>query len=154
MTDAITPGGAAELAIRNLISRIAILADQGDLDVYADQFTEDAVRDLPAAPRQGRADIRAGAELRRAEGVTGPTPPPVMSSRTLRSLWTARTRRRPIPTSYSCTTPRPLPPSSIWASTTTVLYENKVPGAWPDARSPSDRSSARGSLRSGPHRPG
>ncbi len=72
MTDAIIPRVAAELAIRNVISRIAILADQGDLDVYADQFTEDAVWDLPTAPRQGRADIRAGAEQRRAEGVTGP----------------------------------------------------------------------------------
>ena len=27
---------------------------------------------FPAAPRRGRADIRAGAEARRAEGVTGP----------------------------------------------------------------------------------
>jgi 3-phenylpropionate/cinnamic acid dioxygenase small subunit len=72
VTDTIPPGVVAELAIRNVISRIAILADQGELDDYADQFTEDAVWDLPAAPRYGRVDIRAGAEQRRAEGVTGP----------------------------------------------------------------------------------
>jgi 3-phenylpropionate/cinnamic acid dioxygenase small subunit len=63
---------AIELELRNLISRIAILADQGDLDEYVNQFTEDAVWSLPHAPRRGRADIRAGAQLRRAEGLTGP----------------------------------------------------------------------------------
>jgi 3-phenylpropionate/cinnamic acid dioxygenase small subunit len=63
---------AAELEIRNVIARIAILADQGELDDYIDQFTEDAVWAFPAAPRRGRADIRAGAEARRAEGITGP----------------------------------------------------------------------------------
>lgn len=62
----------AELQIRNVIARIAILADQGDLDEYADQFTEDAVWAFPSAPRHGRADIRAGAEARRVEGTTGP----------------------------------------------------------------------------------
>ncbi|MGH9098043.1 MAG: nuclear transport factor 2 family protein, partial [Acidimicrobiales bacterium] len=63
---------AAELEIRNVISRIARLADQGDLDEYTAQFTEDAVWAFPTAPRHGRADIRAGAEARRAEGTTGP----------------------------------------------------------------------------------
>jgi 3-phenylpropionate/cinnamic acid dioxygenase small subunit len=63
---------AAELGIRNVISRIALLADQGDLDEYIEQFTEDAVWALPTAARHGRADIRAGAEARRAEGTTGP----------------------------------------------------------------------------------
>jgi 3-phenylpropionate/cinnamic acid dioxygenase small subunit len=63
---------ASELDVRNLISRIAILADQGDLDEYANQFTEDSVWAFPNAPRHGRADIRAGAQMRRAEGLTGP----------------------------------------------------------------------------------
>lgn len=63
---------AIELEIRNLIARIAILADQGDLDEYADQFTEDSVWAFPDAHRHGRADIRAGAEARRADGLTGP----------------------------------------------------------------------------------
>jgi 3-phenylpropionate/cinnamic acid dioxygenase small subunit len=63
---------ASELEIRNLISRIASLADHGDLDDYAEQFTEDSVWALPKAPRHGRADIRAGADARRADGLTGP----------------------------------------------------------------------------------
>jgi 3-phenylpropionate/cinnamic acid dioxygenase small subunit len=63
---------AAELQIRNVIARLALLADQGDLDEYMEQFTEGAVWALPGAERRGRADIRAGAEARRAEGVTGP----------------------------------------------------------------------------------
>jgi len=72
MTDEETARVADELAIRNLISRIALLADQGDLDEYVDQFTEDSVWAFPLGPRSGRADIRAGAEERRAGGVTGP----------------------------------------------------------------------------------
>jgi uncharacterized protein (TIGR02246 family) len=63
---------AAELAIRNVIARLAILADQGDLDEYMDLFTEDAEWALPTGTRRGRADIRAGADQRRAEGITGP----------------------------------------------------------------------------------
>jgi 3-phenylpropionate/cinnamic acid dioxygenase small subunit len=63
---------AAELDIRNVISRIAILADEGDLDEYIDQFTEDSVWNYPPAPRRGRGEIRGGAEARRAEGLSGP----------------------------------------------------------------------------------
>ena len=72
MTDALVAQTAAELKIRNLIARIALLADQGDLDEYVDQFTDDAVWAFPGAPRQGRVDIRTGAEERRATAVTGP----------------------------------------------------------------------------------
>ncbi|HEX3565486.1 MAG TPA: nuclear transport factor 2 family protein [Acidimicrobiales bacterium] len=72
MSEAVSAWVEAELQIRNLIARIAILADQGDLDEYADQFTEDGVWAFPSAPRHGRADIRAGAEARRLEGTTGP----------------------------------------------------------------------------------
>jgi uncharacterized protein (TIGR02246 family) len=72
MTDAMVSRVAAELEIRNAISRIAILADQGELDEYIELFTEDSVWDLAGAPKQGRVDIRAGAERRRQEGVTGP----------------------------------------------------------------------------------
>jgi 3-phenylpropionate/cinnamic acid dioxygenase small subunit len=63
---------ADELAVRNVISRIARLADQGDLDEYVDQFTEDALWNFPPGPRKGRADILAGARERRASGTTGP----------------------------------------------------------------------------------
>jgi uncharacterized protein (TIGR02246 family) len=63
---------AAELEIRNAIARLAILADQGDLDEYMELFTDDAEWALPTGTRRGRADIRAGADERRAGGVTGP----------------------------------------------------------------------------------
>ena len=63
---------ADELAIRNVIAHIARLADQGDLDEYVDQFTEDALWNFPPGPRKGRADILAGARERRASGTTGP----------------------------------------------------------------------------------
>ena len=72
MTDALVAQTVAELKIRNVIARIALLADQGGLDEYVDQFTEDALWAFPNGPRQGREDIRAGAEERRAGGVTGP----------------------------------------------------------------------------------
>jgi len=72
MTETLAAQTAAELKIRNAIARIALLADQGDLDDYLDQFTEDSLWAFPNGPRQGRADIRAGAEERRAGGVTGP----------------------------------------------------------------------------------
>jgi uncharacterized protein (TIGR02246 family) len=63
---------ADELAIRNLVARIAHLADFGDLDEYEQLFTKDASWEMPNGPRRGRDDIRAGAEERRRTGVTGP----------------------------------------------------------------------------------
>jgi uncharacterized protein (TIGR02246 family) len=72
MPDDLIAQVAAELQIRNVIARLAFLADQGDLDEYMEQFTEDAVWALPGSERRGRPDIRAGAEARRTDGVTGP----------------------------------------------------------------------------------
>jgi uncharacterized protein (TIGR02246 family) len=72
MTDDLLAQTVAELKIRNVIARLALLADQGDLDEYVDQFTEDSLWGFPGGSRQGRDDIRAGAEERRAGGVTGP----------------------------------------------------------------------------------
>jgi 3-phenylpropionate/cinnamic acid dioxygenase small subunit len=63
---------ADELAIRNLIARLALLADAGDLDEYVSLFTEDASWEMPGAPRRGHADILAGASERRAGGTAGP----------------------------------------------------------------------------------
>lgn len=62
----------AELEIRNLITRTAQLADDGDLDEYILSWTADASWEFPGAPRRGRADILEGARQRRSEGVTGP----------------------------------------------------------------------------------
>jgi 3-phenylpropionate/cinnamic acid dioxygenase small subunit len=62
------------------LARIAQLADSGDLDEYLSLFTEDAVWGMPDVPsigmlaneRRGHAEIRAGAEERRASGLQGP----------------------------------------------------------------------------------
>jgi 3-phenylpropionate/cinnamic acid dioxygenase small subunit len=61
-----------EAAVRNLIARIAHLADDGSLDEYVECFTLDARWDMPGGPRRGRPDIRAGSQARRAAGETGP----------------------------------------------------------------------------------
>lgn len=61
-----------ELQIRNLIARVAQLADHGDAEEYAGLFTEDAAWEFPGGPRHGRADILAGARDRRRQRVTGP----------------------------------------------------------------------------------
>jgi 3-phenylpropionate/cinnamic acid dioxygenase small subunit len=58
--------------IRNLIARIAHLADTGDTRQYGQCFTPDAHWDMPGAPRHGRADIIAGSHERRAAGEIGP----------------------------------------------------------------------------------
>lgn len=69
-----------ELEIRNVLARLAQLADTGDLDEYLSLFTDDAVWELPAnekmglAPsvRRGLDDIAAGARDRRASAGQGP----------------------------------------------------------------------------------
>src|SRR6266567_2812875 len=61
-----------ELEIRNLIARVAQLADHGDVEEYASLFTQDGSWEFPGGPRRGRADILAGARERRSERVTGP----------------------------------------------------------------------------------
>ena len=70
----------AESEIRTLLARIAQLADTGDLDEYLTCFAADAVWAMPDNPavdmaaneKRGHAEIRAGAEERRAGGVQGP----------------------------------------------------------------------------------
>ncbi len=74
MTRGTEPGALAdELAIRNLLARVAQLADEGDLDDYLQLFTEDASWGGTGFPtRRGRAALREGAEERRASGLAGP----------------------------------------------------------------------------------
>jgi uncharacterized protein (TIGR02246 family) len=73
MTDTLTAQRLAdELAIRNLVARLAQLADMGDLAEYVSLFTEDASWEMPGAPRRGQVDIMAGAQERRSSGTTGP----------------------------------------------------------------------------------
>ena len=72
---------ADEAAIRNLIGRVALLADTTpDLDLYLALFTEDAVWDFPgdaaqqlsASRTQGHAAILADRQQRRSTGFQGP----------------------------------------------------------------------------------
>jgi len=66
--------------IRNLMARIAHLADEGTMEEYVKVFTPDAVWEMPANPavgvgaskRVGADDIVAGAVERRAAGTGGP----------------------------------------------------------------------------------
>jgi 3-phenylpropionate/cinnamic acid dioxygenase small subunit len=66
------PAVQDDAAIRNLIARIAHIADTGAVDDYVHCFTADARWELPGAPRCGRADIRAGSQARRDSGEIGP----------------------------------------------------------------------------------
>jgi 3-phenylpropionate/cinnamic acid dioxygenase small subunit len=80
MADELLRRVADELEIRNVLCRLAMLADDGDLNEYVSLFTEDAVwemrgkpvgaADIP--PIRGRANLLAGAKQRRASGVQGP----------------------------------------------------------------------------------
>ena len=71
---------AAELAIRNLLARIAQSADVGTPEEYLALFTDDAVWEMPANPalgldasaRRGVGEIGAGVAERRAAGIQGP----------------------------------------------------------------------------------
>lgn len=71
---------AAELEIRNVLARLAHLADRGDVDGYVALMTDDVVWDMPANPAiglagsrgQGHAEIAAGVHERLAAGVQGP----------------------------------------------------------------------------------
>lgn len=64
---------ADELAIRNLLAKLAEMADSGDLDDYIELFTEDASWGGGGQPqRTGHAEILAGARERRATGLSGP----------------------------------------------------------------------------------
>jgi len=74
MADDLTQRVADELEIRNLVARLAQLADEGDLDEYIQCFTEDAGWDGGAVlgTVKGRAEILAAAQQRRAGGTSGP----------------------------------------------------------------------------------
>ncbi len=70
----------ADAAVRNAIGRLALLADEGELSDYLDQFCPDAVWRMPANPsvslpaqeRRGRTEIADGVTQRRTSGLQGP----------------------------------------------------------------------------------
>lgn len=71
---------AAELEVRNLLARLAQLADTGETDAYVDLLTDDVVWSMPENPaiglagseRRGRDEIAAGQRERMAAGHQGP----------------------------------------------------------------------------------
>jgi uncharacterized protein (TIGR02246 family) len=64
---------ADELAVRNLIARLAHAADSGTLETYASMIAEDARWVMPGAqPVDGKPAILEAAIARRATGTTGP----------------------------------------------------------------------------------
>ncbi|MGW1029100.1 nuclear transport factor 2 family protein [Streptomyces sp. NPDC002577] len=64
---------ADELAIRNVIARIAHYSDAGELDDYGALFAEDARWEMPGVPvKRSRDEIVAAGAERRAAGTTGP----------------------------------------------------------------------------------
>jgi len=72
MTQADIGALAAELAVRNLIARVAQLADTGDLGEYGGCWAQDGAWEYPGSPVHGRAAIVAAAAERRRLGTTGP----------------------------------------------------------------------------------
>src|SRR4051812_7687748 len=74
----------AELAIRNLIARVAQVADTGELDEYGTCWTDDAAWESPGTPVSGRISILAAAQDRRRGGTTGPGSGPRHMITTLR----------------------------------------------------------------------
>lgn len=66
---------ADDLAIRNLVARLAHLADMAgaeELDEYVAMFTEDASWEMAGNERRGRDAILEGARERRQSGTQGP----------------------------------------------------------------------------------
>jgi ketosteroid isomerase-like protein len=60
-----------ELAVRNLIAKVARLADGDDVDAYVDLFTPEAAWEMPGAAVHGHDEIRAGSIERRKAGLVG-----------------------------------------------------------------------------------
>jgi SnoaL-like domain len=69
-----------EVEIRNVIARIAMATDRGNLEEYASLFSEDAHLEMRVEagkpqvvpPTKGRVAILAGSTKRRADGISGP----------------------------------------------------------------------------------
>jgi ketosteroid isomerase-like protein len=76
----VTDRVAAELEIRNILARLAHLADRGETDTYVALLTDDIVWAMPANPtiglaaseRRGRDEIARGQRERMAAGHQGP----------------------------------------------------------------------------------
>ena len=63
---------ADQFAVRNLVARLSLNADVGDIDAYMSSFATDAEWNMPGSPVRGYDAIRAGLIERRATGAVGP----------------------------------------------------------------------------------
>jgi len=65
---------ADELAIRNLLNKVALLADSDsdDLEAYGACWAEDGIWETPRSITRGRQAIQEGAAARRRDGLQGP----------------------------------------------------------------------------------
>src|SRR3954470_15524396 len=63
---------ADELAVRNLVARLARNADVADIDTYMSSFAPDAEWNMPGNLTRGHDQIRAGLVARRETGMVGP----------------------------------------------------------------------------------
>jgi len=64
-----------DLAIRNLVAKLAMMADTApidQLDEYLACYTDDGIWESPTEVRRGIAEVRLGAEERRRAGAQGP----------------------------------------------------------------------------------
>ena len=100
---------ADELEVRNVIARLAQLADDGDLDEYVSLFTADTEWLIPGNHRIGHDVIRSGAVERREQGVTGPGSGTRHVISTI-SVVVAGTKPRRSRTTSTTATPRPSRP--------------------------------------------
>lgn len=65
-----------DIAVRNLLARVARLADVGTVDQFLELFTQDAVFEIPGRPpSNGRTELRERTEAQRQAGVVGPSSP-------------------------------------------------------------------------------
>ncbi|MER5181620.1 nuclear transport factor 2 family protein [Streptomyces sp. NPDC002896] len=63
---------ADELAVRNIIAKVSLYTDGGDVDSYVELFAKDAVWEMPGNQRTGHDEIRAGNVSGYAAGLLGP----------------------------------------------------------------------------------
>lgn len=62
-----------ELQIRNIVAKLALLSDLGDIEEWGNLFAEDADYNSKGVPQQrGREEIAASGRLRRERGTHGP----------------------------------------------------------------------------------
>ena len=151
---------ADEMEIRNLVARLAHLADMAtDLDVYLDCFTDDAVWEFPGSASEnlghsrteGKDQIAADRRERRADGFQGPGTNTRHVNTTLAVRVDGSDTAEASPTGCSWATRQGRLSSGASVTTSTASPARPRVGSSPPARSPPADGHAVGSGR--PPRP-